>query len=101
MSGKASFMCPVCGYPDLDRPARYEFGWPSGEYCPCCSFQFGYHDDSEGISYDEWRRRWATKGMRWSTNICQPPPNWDPRQQLHQLALTHPYVRPEAENKGS
>jgi hypothetical protein len=53
MNGQSGFVCPIRGYPEMNRSARSQEGFASFEYCPCCLFQFGYHDDDKGISYDE------------------------------------------------
>jgi hypothetical protein len=59
-------ICPVCGNPDLSEPAySEEEGWPSDEICSCCGYQFGYDDDSEGITHEQWRMRWIDEGMKW------------------------------------
>jgi rubrerythrin len=43
-----SFVCPVCGFPDLTEQPRYADGGSSDEICPSCGFQFGYDDDDRG-----------------------------------------------------
>ncbi len=73
--------CPVCGYPDLAEPPRSPTGGASYEICPSCGFQFGVTDDDDGISYDEWRRRWVAEGMPWSSSQSEPA-GWDPAEQL-------------------
>jgi hypothetical protein len=72
------YLCPVCGYPELDEePLDY-----SGEICPSCRFQFGYHDLDSHITFEQWRQQWITQGMIWDKGQSQPPPGWDPRVQL-------------------
>jgi len=85
---KVSFICPVCGYPELQEPPRSSrTGGGSYEICPSCGFQFGVTDDDKGISYGEWRARWIEKGMPWdSTGIEDSPPDWDPQKQLKRVA---------------
>ena len=85
MSVEARFMCPVCGCGELKKPPRSETTGGSYEICPCCGFQFGYDDEDQGISDEEWRRRWIEKGMPWSARIRRPPPGWDPVEQLRRL----------------
>lgn len=82
-----SFICPVCGYPDLDEPPRSErTGAGSYEICPSCGFEFGVTDDDQGLSYGEWRRRWVERGMPWDSESIRPAPkNWRPAQQLRVL----------------
>jgi len=77
--------CPVCGYPDLTEPTR-SHGGGSYEICPSCGFQFGVSDDSDGISYDEWRESWIDQGMPWNSKGIKPPMNWSPQHQLARVA---------------
>ena len=88
MDAKVSFTCPVCGYPELqESPRSPRTGGGSYEICPSCGFQFGVTDDDEGIGYEEWRTRWIEKGMPWdSAGIEEPPPHWDPQEQLKRVA---------------
>ncbi|QNK50261.1 hypothetical protein H7F28_08655 [Brevibacterium sp. PAMC23299] len=41
------YICPICGYKDLDEPAYDKYGDGSYDICSCCKFQFGYDDDVE------------------------------------------------------
>ena len=41
-------MCPVCGFVGLAVSPYNEAGGGSFEICPCCGFEFGFDDDSEG-----------------------------------------------------
>ena len=52
------FSSSTLGYPDLDDDARDKDGYASYEICPSCDFQFGVSDDSDGVSYQEWREKW-------------------------------------------
>ena len=79
-----NYVCPVCGYPNLEDPPRLE-GSPSEEICPSCFFQFGFDDDSEGYTYEQWRQAWIHKGMPWSGKADEEPDGWDPRDQLTRL----------------
>jgi hypothetical protein len=76
------FTCPVCGYLDLHEPPRLPSGAGSDEICPSCGFQFGVSDDDEGLSYDQWRSNWVSRGCPWSSRGIQSPPNWNPIVQL-------------------
>lgn len=84
MPGK--FQCPVCGYPELTEPPRSE-GYPSHEICPCCGFEFGFDDDSQGISYEQYRTKWIREGFPWFYEREGPPADWDPREQLRLLGV--------------
>jgi hypothetical protein len=81
------YTCPVCGYDKLeDEPFSEEKGRPSFEYCPCCDFQFGYHDDAAGYSYEQWREKWVKAGMPWDPlTQTLPPEGWNPVEQLKGL----------------
>ncbi len=85
MSVEPRFMCPVCGCEELKKPPRSETTGGSYEICPHCGFQFGYDDEDQGISDEEWRRRWTAKGMPWFARTRLPPPGWDPLEQLRRL----------------
>lgn len=82
-----SYVCPVCGYPDLEEPPRSpRSGGGSYEICPSCGFQFGVTDEDRGFTYEEWRRHWTERGMPWaSEGIEAPPAGWNPKQQLRRL----------------
>jgi len=87
MAGTAEprYQCPVCGYPGLAEPARFENGYPSYEICPSCGFEFGYDDDEAGDTYESWRERWIADGMPWRIRSYRTPPGWDPAAQLLSL----------------
>lgn len=86
-----SYICPVCGFSGLDRPAYNDYGGASHEICECCNFQFGYDDFSEGISHEQWRAQWITKGMPWNEGDDDPdnpqPAGYDPRRQLLNIGI--------------
>ncbi len=84
MSG--GYLCPVCGYPDLDE-------WPwdgasgSDEICSSCGTHFGYHDAAGGDAarreavYVRLRLAWKSAGCPWFAP-GRPPPGWNPAEQL-------------------
>ncbi len=76
-----SYMCPVCGYPELDEDPSY-IG--SFEICPSCGFQFGVSDRDRGFTYEQWRNFWKALGMKW-LGSGQPPEDWNPKKQLQNL----------------
>lgn len=82
--------CPVCGV-DLGFPP-WKGNSASDEICPCCYIQFGFDDapEDESISrqqvYREWRQKWVADGMRWSSINRRPPANWNPIEQLRNVA---------------
>ena len=80
------YVCPVCGYPNLQDPPRIEGAGGSFEICPSCSFQFGVSDDDLGYSYKRWRESWIAQGMKWDKGSSKPPEGWDPKAQLGKVA---------------
>jgi hypothetical protein len=45
-----AFVCPVCGYPNLEQEPHGKETGASYEICPSCFFQFGFDDDDKGIT---------------------------------------------------
>lgn len=82
------FICPVCGYPNLDETPRQEVSGASYEICPSCGFQFGVTDEDEGYSYEHWRQQWIDRGMPWWSNSRRPPEGWQPKHQLRNIGIT-------------
>ncbi len=71
------YVCPVCGYDQLDEPAA------SHSVCSCCGTHFGYHDI--GHTWDELRRNWLLRGAPWFSKAVSPPPGWSPVRQVGRL----------------
>lgn len=80
-----AYTCPVCGFPDLEEPPHSEDGGGSYEHCPSCGFEFGFHDDAAGWSYEAWRQKWVDEGMPWRVRSIPRPRDWDPVRQLKKL----------------
>ncbi len=83
-----SFVCPVCGYPELDEAPRSVRGGGSSEICPSCGFEFGWTDEAQGYDYAMWRAKWVAEGMAWSDAAQPPDDGWDPAAQLAVLAAS-------------
>jgi hypothetical protein len=79
-------ICPVCGYDDLYDPA-YDNELGSLEICRSCNYQFGWSDDDQGYTHEEWRKLWIQKGMLWDEGYSNPPENWDPKKQLLNIGI--------------
>jgi len=53
------YVCPVCGFDELDDSPYYEHFAGNNEICPCCGFEFGVDDfdcaeiDMEQLSDEE------------------------------------------------
>lgn len=78
------YVCPVCGYHGLERPAASN-GLGSGELCPCCGFDHSGPVDAH--RYAQWRAEWTSGGMAWwATQAGVPAPEgWDPVAQLRNV----------------
>jgi hypothetical protein len=89
---KSRNTCPVCGYPDLEEPAYDSYDCSSFEICECCGTEFGLHDKHATISKEDMhlhlRQQWAEAGFPWTGSVDDPPPNWDPREQLRKAGLS-------------
>lgn len=85
MSGDAdSYMCPVCGFVGLAQPPYNEAGGGSFEICPCCGFEYGFDDQSEGRSFEDYRCSWLAAGAKWF-NPDRRPADWHVEAQLANL----------------
>ncbi len=78
------YVCPVCGYNELEEPPYDADGHPSYEICDCCGYEFGFEDGSEGISFEEYRKQWIAEGANWM-NRNKNPEVWDYKQQLRKI----------------
>jgi hypothetical protein len=77
-----TFLCPVCGYDQMDAPPR------NYEICSCCGTEFG--NDDAFLSHSQLRQQWLDHGAPWF--FRQPPLGWNPYLQLMRAKL--PYVKP-------
>lgn len=82
-----SYICPVCGFPELSEKPHGENTGGSYEICPSCGFQFGVSDDDKGFTYESWRVNWIKNGMRWSSLGMLAPEHWDPKRQLKEIGI--------------
>jgi transcription elongation factor Elf1 len=78
------FTCPVCGFDKLEEMPYDNDGNPSYEICICCGFEFGFDDDSEGYSVENYRSKWINEGSNWFSPDLKPK-NWDLRNQLKNI----------------
>jgi hypothetical protein len=85
------YECPVCGHNGLYEPA-YSAGKGLGSYeiCASCGYEYGYTDDSEGITHEQWRQRWIDADMPWRGGSEPPPVGWDPVAQLARVQPARP-----------
>ena len=90
MALDGSYVCPVCGYNELDEPPWHD-GAGSDEICPCCATHFGYDDalaqDALKIeqTYLRLRDEWVAGGCVWWSRSTLPPDGWDAIKQLKNL----------------
>ncbi|MGL4874385.1 MAG: hypothetical protein ACRC30_07010 [Clostridium sp.] len=77
------YVCPICGYPNLDESPRNEKGMPSFDICDCCGIEFGYEDCTEESAI-EYRKRWIDSGGEWFSKELKPS-NWDIENQLKNI----------------
>lgn len=83
-------ICPVCGFSELlEPPYDNEGGSPSYEICPCCGFEYGFHDMSEGISFEQYRDNWIKSGGSWKDNSKRPS-EWSLSEQLLNINIIIP-----------
>lgn len=85
------YICPVCGYNDLEFKPYNDFSNPATgflEYCPSCGFQFGVHDLAKGKwTWKRWRTRWVEEGMKWGIESFALPLGWNPKEQLKNIGI--------------
>ena len=74
--------CLVCGFDKLKEAPRSKSGGASFEICPACGFQFGVSDDDDGLTYEEWREDWITRGTEGSSSGIKKPRSWKPEALL-------------------
>lgn len=79
-----SYICPVCGYPELEEDPEYA---GSFEICFSCGFQFRVTDDDKGYTYEQWRDKWIAEGMKWDSSNAAPT-GWNPAEQLKNIGFT-------------
>jgi hypothetical protein len=78
-------ICPVCGYDQLDEGPFTPEGCPTYEICPCCGFEYGFDDESEGFTYSQFRQRWIARGYHWFDKE-ETPAGWDKAMMERQLS---------------
>jgi hypothetical protein len=85
MLNKALFVCPICGYPNLNEAPYDDNGCTSFNICPCCGTEFGYDDFT--TPHSVLRKKWIIGGMKWWNKNLLPPNNWNPKDQLNKLSI--------------
>ena len=72
-----NYLCPVCGYDELDLPP-FDF-----TICPSCGTEFG--NDDYDLSHAQLRARWIALGPAWWSQSETPPVGWNPMEQLKNI----------------
>ncbi|MCK4543621.1 MAG: hypothetical protein KAU17_15425 [Spirochaetales bacterium] len=78
------YICPVCGYSELDEPPYDDGGNPSYNICDCCGFEFGFDDGSEEMSFEAYRKKWIDEGIKWFSPDKKPS-DWNIEEQLRNI----------------
>ena len=76
------YTCPVCGYDRLRFPAD------DYTICPSCGTKFSYSDITK--THLQLRNAWLAQGAHWRSTVIQPPPEWNPFEQLANLNKPEP-----------
>ena len=74
-------LCPVCGYPELEEPAK------RFSICPSCGTEFGNDDfvidpNDRRCRLAELRARWLAAGAPWFDDDTPKPKDWQPYNQV-------------------
>ena len=79
-----NYICPVCGYDELDQKPYDEKKRGNFQICPCCGFQYGVDDDDKRISFDNYREKWIREGNSWFDKEKRPK-DWNLDKQLKNI----------------
>ena len=77
-------ICPVCGYDNLSEVPYDAYGLPTYVICPCCGYEFGFDDESKGISFSNYRKNWIRIGFPFF-NKKRKPQKWGENEMQKQL----------------
>lgn len=84
---KKTFVCPVCGWPELANPPFREPLWSDQDDCPCCGFEMEVDSEIKGWSYENYRAQWILDGMPWWSPTSGPPRGLDKESQLASIGV--------------
>ncbi|MDS0525033.1 hypothetical protein NNC19_05015 [Clostridium sp. SHJSY1] len=79
------YICPVCGYDELEEAPRDETGRPSFDICDCCGVKFGYEDCTKK-SIKKYRDKWIKEGCNWTSEELKPD-EWNIEKQLKNIGI--------------
>lgn len=80
------YTCKVCGFDGLEWPQYLDNDEPNFVICDCCGFQSGYDDDDQGLTFEQYRKKWIERGAPW-VNPAKKPPDWDLLSQLKKSGI--------------
>jgi hypothetical protein len=75
------YICQVCGYDRLMKPAT------DHNICPCCGTEFGYDDIAH--TWEELRNLWIARGAKWFSHHTPAPNDWNVVSQLSRFTRQH------------
>lgn len=78
------YICKVCGYNKLEYPQYLENGEPNFTICDCCGFEAGFDDLDQGMSIEEYRKKWVEEGAKWFIPEKKPA-EWNLEEQLRNI----------------
>jgi hypothetical protein len=81
---KDKYICPVCGFPELNEPPFGVSSEPSYEICSCCGFEFGFDCGDDKQTFAKFRQNWLAHGAPWFMPGLKPI-GWDVEKQLGNL----------------
>ncbi len=80
------YTCRVCGYDQMTKPHKDDFGCSTFHICPCCGVQFGYYDARS--SHEFLRHKWLLNGAKWHSTCTLPPEDWSAEEQLQSAGFS-------------
>jgi len=81
---KKRYICPVCGFDELEELPYRDNKDPSYEICPCCGFEFGLDEGVEDDRYKSFRQKWIESGANWFI-ANRRPKEWNLNKQLKNI----------------
>jgi len=86
------YICPVCGYDELEKHPYDEKGNESFEICVCCAFEFGVDDML--YTFETYRKEWLSNGAKWLLQASKHSDNWNADEQLKNIEKIKPMYIP-------
>ncbi|BCG59454.1 hypothetical protein [Paenibacillus sp. URB8-2] len=88
-----TYICHVCGYPELNEPPWGINGESSSfNICPCCGFEYGY-DDCQLEAYEKNKQKWINSGAKWFDEDIKPG-GWSIDTQLKNIKMIPQHLLP-------